>query len=317
MLVSLNRLTRKENTMTQNGTKTPLYLLALIVLLGNIRLGAQEQVYRIFKDSRVVNIHSPETLPKGRLDVRISHRFGDIAGDNGGFATFYGLETASDVSIGAEYGISDRLTAGLYRAKGAGVSVEGFPGLRQLLNGVGKLRLTRQEESGGTPLSATLMGLVSLSTQEKLEGAGNEASIASFPEFSHRIASHIQLILARKFSDGFSLQVSPGYTHRNLVPFEDKNGMFSLSAGGRVQVTRTFGLLADAVFPLIDSRKSGSGYFPAIGLGFEFETSGHIFQVNLTNATALMETDFIPYTTTDWTEGQFRLGFTISRWFNL
>ena len=54
-----------------------------------------------------------------------------------------------------------------------------------------------------------------------------------------------------------------------------------------------------------------------IGIGFEFETSGHVFQVNLTNATALMETDFIPYTTSDWGEGEFRLGFTISRWFNL
>jgi hypothetical protein len=295
----------------------PLFILAFMILLGNNPLTAQDQVYRTFKDSRVVNIHSPETLPKGRLDVRISHRFGDIGGDNGGFATFYGLETASDVGIGGEYGVTDGLTVGLYRSKGAGVSVEGFPGLRQLLNGIGKLRLTKQEENGGAPLSATIMGMISLSTQEKLEGAGNEASIASFPNFNHRMASHVQLILARKFSDGFSLQVSPGYTHRNLVPFEDKNGMFSISTGGRVQVTRTFGLLADAVFPLIDSRKSGTGYFPAIGLGFEFETSGHIFQVNLTNATALMETDFIPYTTTDWTEGQFRLGFTISRWFNL
>lgn len=303
--------------MTQNGTMAPLFILAFMILLGSNPLTAQEQVYRTFKDSRVVNIHSPETLPKGRLDIRISHRFGDIGGDNGGFATFYGLETASDVGIGGEYGVTDGLTVGLYRSKGAGVSVEGFPGLRQLLNGVGKLRLTKQEESGGAPLSATIMGMVSLSTQEKLEGAGNEASIASFPNFNHRMASHVQLILARKFSDGFSLQVSPGYTHRNLVPFEDKNGMFSISTGGRVQVTRTFGLLADAVFPLIDSRKSGTGYFPAIGVGFEFETSGHIFQVNLTNATALMETDFIPYTTTDWTEGQFRLGFTISRWFNL
>ena len=265
----------------------------------------------------MVNTHSSETLPKGRLDVRISHRFGDIAGDNGGFATFFGLETASDVSIGAEYGFSDRFTAGIYRTKGAGVSVEGFPGLRQLMNGLVKLRLTRQQESGGSPLSATLMGLVSMSTQEKLEGTGNENSIASFPEFSHRFASHVQLVLARKFSDGFSLQLSPGYTHRNLVPFEDENGMFSVSAGARLQVTRSFGLLGDVVLPLAESRGADSGYKPAIGLGFEFETSGHVFQVNLTNATALMETDFIPYTTTDWTEGEFRLGFTISRWFNL
>ncbi len=291
--------------------------LLLFVLVLSLPSQAQEYVYRTFKDTRVVNIHSPETLPKGRLDVRISHRFGDIGGDNGGFATFYGLETASDVSIGAEYGFSDHITAGIYRTKGAGVSVEGFPGLRQLLNGLVKLRLARQQEGSGSPLSATLMGLVTMSTQEKLEGSGNEIAIASFPQFSHRFASHVQLVLARKFSDGFSLQVSPGYTHRNLVPFEDENGMLSVSAGARIQVTRSFGLLGDVVLPLADSRSSGTGYHPAIGIGFEFETSGHVFQVNLTNATALMETDFIPYTTTEWGEGEFRLGFTISRWFNL
>lgn len=296
---------------------TKLTPIIVFILCLSFSANAQEYVYRTFKDTRVVNIHSPETLPKGRLDVRISHRFGDIGGDNGGLATFYGLETASDVSIGAEYGFSDYLTAGLYRAKGAGVSVEGFPGLRQLLNGLAKLRLARQQEGGGSPLSATLMGLISMSTQEKLEGSGNEIAIASFPQFSHRFASHVQLVLARKFSDGFSLQVSPGYTHRNLVPFEDENGMLSVSAGARIQVTRSFGLLGDVVLPLADSRGTDTGYHPAIGIGFEFETSGHVFQVNLTNATALMETDFIPYTTSEWAEGEFRLGFTISRWFNL
>lgn len=294
------------------------HLLCCLLIAGLMNgLAAQDYAYRIFKDTRVVNVHSPETLPKNRLDVRISHRFGDIAGDNGGFATFYGLEAASDVSIGAEYGFSDFLTAGVHRTKGAGVSVEGYPGLRQLLNGVLKLRLARQQESGGSPISATLMSLVTMSTQEKLEGPGNESSIASFPLFNHRFATHFQLILARKYSDGFSIQVSPGYTHRNLVPFEDKNGMFSISAGTRIQITRSMGILGDIVLPLEDSRASDSGYHPAIGVGFEFETSGHVFQVNLTNATALMETDFVPYTTSDWADGEFRLGFTISRWFNL
>jgi hypothetical protein len=303
--------------MYKNGLQYAFLTLLVWVLMGSINLTAQETVYRIFKDSRVVNIHSPETLPKGRLDVRISHRFGDLAGNAGGFATFYGLETATDVGIGGEYGFTDALTLGLYRTKGAGLSAQGFPGLRQLLNGVGKLRLTQQQKNGGSPVAVTLMGLVSMSTQKKLNELGNEASIASFPEFNHRFATHVELIFARKFGESFSLQLSPGYTHRNLVPFEDKNGMFNLSAGGRVQINRTFGILADAVFPLIETRGSGTGYFPAIGLGFEFETSGHVFQVNLTNATALMETDFIPYTTSDWLEGEFRIGFTISRWFNL
>ncbi len=93
--------------------------------------------------------------------------------------------------------------------------------------------------------------------------------------------------------------------------------MWSIGAATRVQVTRTLGLVVDAMIPLIDSRTTELGYYPAIGVGFEFETGGHVFQVNLTNARGLMETDYIPYTTSNWGDGEFRLGFTISRWFNL
>ncbi len=290
---------------------------ALLATLFATSLSAQDFVYRTFKDTRAVNVHSVETLPKGRLDVRISHRFGDIAGDNGGWPTFFGLEQASDIAIGAEYGFSDRLMAGLYRTKGAGSTPEGYAGLRQMLNVIGKFRLTRQREDNLIPISVTLMGLSSMSTSEKLEGPGTEGLIASFPQFSHRFAFHGELIIARKFSDGFSLQVIPGFTHRNLVPFEDNNGLFSVGAAARVQITRSLGIVADAVFPFSSDRTSDDGYYPAIGIGFEFETSGHVFQVNLTNATGLMETDFVPYTTSNWGDGEFRLGFTISRWFNL
>ena len=81
-------------------------IVFLLVLVSCSISAQRERVYRTFKDTRVVNVHSVETLPKGKLDVRISHRFGDMFGDNGGWATFYGLETAEDVAIGAEYGFA-------------------------------------------------------------------------------------------------------------------------------------------------------------------------------------------------------------------
>ncbi|RMF03756.1 MAG: hypothetical protein D6772_01705 [Bacteroidetes bacterium] len=291
----------------------------LFLLFGScLGLQAQDFTYQTFKDTRVINVHSVETLAKNRLDVRIAHRFGDFAGDNGGWATFYGLENASDVGIGAEYGISNRLTVGLHRTKGAGVSAEGFAGLQQLLNGVGKFRLARQTTDGHTPFSATLLGVVSMSTQKKLEGDGTDNLIASFPKFMHRFAFHASLVLGRKFSDKFSFQLLPAITHRNLVPFAGENNIFSLGAATRIQLSRTLGLVADATFPFIDTPEGAvNSYQPAIGVGLEIETGGHVFQVNFTNATGIMETDYIPYTTSDWTAGEFRLGFTISRWFNL
>ena len=52
-------------------------------------LTAQDEVYQTFKDRWVINSYSVETLPKRKLDVRIAHRFGDFAGDAGGWQTFY------------------------------------------------------------------------------------------------------------------------------------------------------------------------------------------------------------------------------------
>jgi len=276
--------------------------------------GQRERVSRTFKDTRVVNVHSVETLPKGKLDVRISHRFGDLLGDNGGWPTFYGLEVAEDVSIGAEYGFTDNFNVGLYRAKGAGATPSGQAGLRQNLNGVFKLRALHQEKEGN-PLSITLVGTATMSTATRIEG--NNDLVRSFPKFAHRMAFNGSMVMARKFGDAFSLQVIPGVTHRNLVPFEGENTIFSLGGAARYQVSRVLALVADATMPFSNTITGDNGYSMPVGVGLEWDTGGHVFQLNFTNATGLFETDYIPYTTTSWGAGEFRIGFTISRWFNL
>lgn len=293
---------------------TALFFVA-VFLAANTLDAQEERVHRTFKDTRAVNVHSVETLPAKKLDIRISHRFGDMFGDNGGWPTFFGLETATDVAIGGEYGFSDNFTAGIYRAKGAGSTPQGDASLRQLLNGVFKYRLLRQTKSNSMPLSAAIAITTSFSTSSKIEG--NENLIRSFPKFAHRFAFNFQGIVARKFGESFSLQLVPGITHRNLVPFEGENTIFSMGAAGRIQVNRVLGILADVTYPFSATQTNLKGYFPALGVGFEFDTGGHVFQVNLTNATGIFETDYIPYTTSNWAKGEFRIGFTISRWFNL
>lgn len=291
-----------------------LFLLSLGSSGGPLH-AQRERVSRTFKDTRVVNMHSVETLPKGKLDVRISHRFGDMFGEGGGWATFYGLEVAEDVAIGAEYGLTDNLNIGLYRAKGAGSTPRGQASLRQLVNAVAKVRLLHQEEGGGLPVSVAFAGTASLSTSSRIEG--NSDLIRSFPKFAHRMAFHGSLVLARQFGKRFSAQIVPGLTHRNLVPFAGENTLFSIGGAARYQVTKVLAVLADATAPFSTTLTRANGYSLPVGLGFEFDTGGHVFQLNFTNATGLFETDYIPYTTTNWGEGEFRMGFTISRWFNL
>ncbi len=293
--------------MIKNVTFSIIFLLAAFVLPAQ-----DEPPLRIFKDTRVINTHSVEVLQKRKLDIRIGHRFGDLAGANGGWANFYGLENAADVMIGAEYGVTDRLTAGLYRSKGAG-------DLRALVNPFLKYRFIAQEEKGA-PVSLTALTLGTISTmQRNTESTG----VNSFPKFSHRMAYAVQVMLARRFNDRLSLQIIPSFTHRNLVAFEDTNDVFSMGMAGRVQLTKVIAFVADFTLPLnglqspFQEDPEGFEYFPALGVGLEWDTGGHVFQLNLTNAEGIMETDYIPNTTTNWLDGEFRIGFTISRMFNL
>lgn len=291
-------------------TPTTRLLIACLLLLP---LLLQAQGIRTFKDTRIINAHSVETLPKRTLDVRIGHRFGDIFGPSGGWDSFYGLETAADVMIGADYGLTDRINIGMYRSKGTG-------DLRALVSGMAKVRFVEQSEEG-SPLSIAMVGVYSTSTMTRNPNPG---FVSSFPDFSHRMAYALQLLLAHKFSDRFSLQVLPSYVHRNLVRSDDVNGVLSVGLAGRVQISKVFGLIIDTAIPLngpqypfASLKSADNDYQPILGVGLEIDTGGHVFQLNFTNSPGLIETDYLVNTRSNWLDGGFRMGFTISRMFNL
>ena len=275
-------------------------LLATFLLLGFATVSfSQDFVRRTFKDTRIINTQSVETIQKRKLDLRIGHRFGNL---NGGWPSFYGLESAQDISIGVDYGVTDDINIGLHRTRGAGP-------LTQLVNTSVKYRFLKQSENG-SPITATGLGIWTISTQQRDESS--EFILNNFSKFSHRFIFGSQLLLARKFSDKFSLQITPSYIHRNIVAFDEKNGTFSLGGAFRFQLTKVLGLIVDTTIPMGDTDAKA-----AIGVGLEIDTGGHVFQVNFTNARGISETDYIPNNQDTWADGDIRLGFTISRVFNL
>jgi len=282
-------------------------LHTLIFLFLAFSLKGQYNVFQTFKDTRVINVHSTEILKAGRLDFRVGHRFGDMAGDAGGWANFYGLENASDVKIGFEYGISDKMMIGINRTKGSS-------DLRQNLNALVKFKLMHQDVGTGTPFSLAVLGISSYSTMP----SGAPGTLSEFQKGVHRASYHGSFIVSKKVSYRFSLQLSGAWTYRNLVQQSDRNDLVSIGAAARFQMTKSLGLLVDTNFPVSDFRTSENGFYNPIGFGLEWDTGGgHIFQLNLTNSTGISETDFIPYTRSSWGDGEFRLGFTISRQFTL
>jgi hypothetical protein len=269
-------------------------------------------VYATFKGTHLINTRTVETIKKRELDFRVSHRFGDIGGEFGGEKHFFGLDNSTDIKISFDYGISDRLTFGIGRAKGA-------TAVRQLYEASLKFKLIRQGANGGSPITVTAF-VNTVATSMVSNARANTPD--HFEELADRLSFTGQLLIACKIAEGFSLMVMPTAVHSNYVVHDDENRVYAIGVAGRLKITKRMGLVAD-YFKVIRSQESidafkeqGITFYNPLGVGIEFETGGHVFDLTFTNSQAILENQFIPYTTTTWNMGQFRWGFNLSRIFS-
>jgi hypothetical protein len=281
----------------------------------------REYVAYTFKSTRIINGHSIEMVKKNAIDVRISHRFGDIAVKGVSGHTLGGIDNASDILISVEYGILDDLSIGVGRTKGGSANV----GAKELYNGYIKYRALKQTTDFKYPMSITFVANAVISSQ-KFDPFVSTQLMTKEP-IAHRASYMLQGLFACKATPWLSLQLSPTFIWRNYVPYNDVNGMFFLGFSGRAKVAKrtaiifeyftALGTMGNRQYGGFVRGKKGLGYYPNLHVGVEFETGGHVFAVNLTNSEGLIENDFLPYNTKTWSAGQIRLGFTISRIFQL
>lgn len=269
----------------------------------------------IFKGTRIINSQSTETIYKRELDFKVDHRFGDIAGSRGGISTFYGLDNSADIRIGFEYGLSDQLSVGIARLKGA-------TRVSQLYDINLKYRVLQQTADNRVPFSLT--GYASLVVPGVKADMQNDDQATSYRQFTDRLNGVVQLIWARKFNSWLSLAVHPTYIRRNTTAYYDnQSNLFAMGFGGYLKLNKSIALVIDYFLPFrTDATKKNyaeavTDLYHPLGVGLEIETGGHIFNLNFTNATAIQEIQFVAETTTSWTKGEFRWGFTIARRFSL
>lgn len=255
-----------------------------------------------FKSPRLVLLQTNETQKAQNLAFWVGHRFGDIGGEFGGSHTLYGLDVATDLYLGFDYGITDELTLGIGRSK-----------FNESYNALIKYRLLWQDEA--MPVSVTLFEQSSWITRKPF--SNNE-----FENEGDRLSHFFQAIIARKFSPGISLMLAPGYLIRpeaQLQDSQDTDNLFALGIGGRFKILKRISIITDYTFVNGLSRPHDlqTNYYNPFGVGLEIETGGHVFALNFQNSQAIIANNFIPNTTKSWSDGGVRFGFMISRNFNL
>lgn len=255
-----------------------------------------------FKSSRLVNFQTVETTGKRTLDFRISHRFGLL---NGGINTLYGLDGPANLRFGFEYSPDGRLQAGIGRTA-----------YQKMYDGFLKYKLLRQSIDNGMPVTVTLLTCMYI-TADKDPTAGF-TGFDHYQYFTSRMSYNYQILIARKFSEDFSLQISPTMLHYNLVEhITDHNDMYSLIGLARYKLNKRMALTGEYAYRISKYSQATSQYHNSASVCLEIETGGHVFQIVLSNSFGILENQTIAYTQNDWLKGQVMLGFNIGRFFSL
>lgn len=269
----------------------------------------KEKIYEIFLSNKIVNANTTQTLNKRVLDFRITHRFGSMFLDQPqGRHTLFGFDNASNIRFSFDYGITNKLTVGIGRSK-----------TKEHIDANFKIRLIDQTTDKSMPLSVAWYSCASLTPEVDPD--------TSYRFFSSRLSYTHQVIIASKILPWLSAVVLPTYQHRNYVKgfvnqannAKEMNDIFSVGAGFRLKINKTTSLVADYFFINSPYRKNNTNinFYNPLSIGLEIVTGGHTFQLNLSNASGILENDFIPYTNDTWMNGAYKLGFTISRPFKM
>lgn len=246
-----------------------------------------------FKAPTVILNNSVKNLYQNTLNMSIYHSFGLVSsGING----FYGLDTGANIRLGLDYGITDRLSVGLGRTS-----------LGKVVDGRLKYTLLQQmQDDTKGPLTVSLAGDWGITTVQR--------PFTGSYTVGDRMNYLAQVMAARKFSDQFSLQVAPMFTHYNRVYPGEHNNYVGIGLDGRLKLSDRIALALEYM-PVLNRNE---GTYNTVAVAFNMETGGHVFQLFFTNARDLDQQGLLRGTRDNFWAGDFRFGFNINRifWFN-
>jgi Membrane bound beta barrel domain (DUF5777) len=263
----------------------------------------------VFNATKIINMQSTEIVAPGILQFMVSHHFSHIWNKDGGkqnVAQFFGLNSGvANTYLSFDYSPLKFMNVGVAMAGSS--TYEGWA----------KFRILRQQTGiKNIPVTIGFYSMVNVNTAEDPDNGftGNKFSFMN------------QLLISRKFSDKFSLQLMPTWIHFNVVPYgiNNSNEVFSLGIAGKYKATSKLNLTLEYARQLNMYKniisKSGAilNYQPdLLSLGVEISTGTHLFQFYVGSTTDASAIDQLARNNSSIKDGNIAFGFTINRSMNL
>ena len=249
----------------------------------------------IFHAPRHINLATVEALEKNTLHFGIMHTFGTV--DNGP-RNLWGLDNGANILLNFEYGLTERFSLGLSRQS-----------MDKFYNLYFRHHLLKQTQNNRMPFSLSAMAGMGLNT----------SNYDFLPEprvaFQERVSYVAQLMVARKFSEKLSLQLSPMLVYfDNPLPVYQIEGTqqtyLALGVSGKYKITGKTSLTGQWIPNLNNSLANN------VGVGIDVEAGGHVFQMYFVTSPALTE-QYLLAGGNGRVGEKFRLGFNVNRLFHM
>ncbi len=248
---------------------------------------------KTFRSTKIVNMQSVENPAPSELIFNIGHRFGNV---RTGIYEMFGLDLAT-IRLGFDYGINSWLGAGIGRST-----------FEKTFDAYLKARLLVQDGRRDSPFSLSFYTSASQATLRNIYPPGHD-------DFTSRLSLVQMLMVSRKFSDAFSLQLSPVWLRSNyLRETQDGSDDLYLGIATRFRISPMTHLNLEYIHEIIDG---GADNTNPLSIGFDLETGGHVFQLFLSNTQGIFDKAYLINTTGSWGRGDIFFGFTITRVFYL
>ncbi len=260
-----------------------------------------------FNSTKIINMQSVEMGTKGTMQFMVSHHFSYLWTKDAGsqnLAQFFGLNSGvARTYLSFDYSPQTWLNLGVALAGSS--KYEAWA----------KFKLLRQQTGvKNIPVSVVLYSMMNVNTAKNpdITFAGNKFAFMN------------QLLIARKITDRFSVQLMPTWIHFNIVPYGINNSheVFSLGMAAKYKATNTLNVTLEYARQLNMYKnlvtKNGSiiSYEPdLLSAGIEINTGGHLFQFYVGSTMDASNIDQLARNTSKIKDKNFAFGFTINRSF--
>ncbi len=282
--------------------KISFFLYVFVVLLGcNSSINAQDLLEKLdeeypntpqyetatFKTTQIAIGQSVENRKKGVLQLMALSRYWNIP--NTRTQSFITDRVAT--RFGVEYGITNNFTTGI-----------GWTSFDNAYNGYFKYNLLRQRKK---PSKA----FASIAYYQSVSYYGDRSAPSPDSSFNDRLSFTSQLLIARKFTPKFSMQIAPTFIHRNKVAAIDPSNYFALGFSGRYKIANHVSLVSEYYY-VANPIKSKDTY-GAFALGINWDIRYLMLQFHMTNTWNMIDDDFILNTPNNFNgeDGNFVFGF--------